>query len=139
MSTDAHLSLADGQEHDVSEWEKAAAAVLRKARRLSDDDPDETVWERLTRTTIDGIGISPLGTPALVADPTSLSGSSAHVRLANSTWPCLSRECWKAGSWVSRWCFGHSRIRLMRSVRPPCSHQTMWWTFSRYRRWHPGN
>ena len=38
MSPDAHLSLSEGQEHDVSEWEKAAAAVLRKARRLSDDD-----------------------------------------------------------------------------------------------------
>lgn len=68
MSTDAHLSLAVGQEHDVSEWEQAAAAVLRKAGRLKDDDPDEAVWAKLTRTTLDGIGISPLGTPDLVAD-----------------------------------------------------------------------
>jgi methylmalonyl-CoA mutase len=68
MSPDAHLSLSEGQEHDVAEWEQAAAAVLRKARRLSEDDPDEAVWDRLTRTTLDGIGISPLGTPALVAD-----------------------------------------------------------------------
>ncbi len=68
MSTDAHLSLDQGQEHDVSEWEHAAAAVLRKARRLTDDDPDDAVWGKLTRTTLDGIGISPLGTPALVAD-----------------------------------------------------------------------
>jgi methylmalonyl-CoA mutase len=68
MSPDAHLALSEGQEHDVSEWEKAAAAVLRKARRLSEDDPDDQVWARLTRTTLDGIGISPLGTPALVAD-----------------------------------------------------------------------
>jgi methylmalonyl-CoA mutase len=68
MSPDAHLSLSEGQEHDVSEWEQAAAAVLRKARRLSDDDPDDAVWAKLTRTTLDGIGISPLGTPALVAD-----------------------------------------------------------------------
>jgi hypothetical protein len=29
MDTDAHLALDLGQEHDVSEWEKAAAAVLR--------------------------------------------------------------------------------------------------------------
>jgi methylmalonyl-CoA mutase len=68
MSPDAHLSLSEGQEHDVSEWEQAAAAVLRKARRLSDDDPDGAVWDKLTRTTLDGIGITPLGTPDLVAD-----------------------------------------------------------------------
>ena len=68
MSPDAHLSLSEGQEHDVSEWEQAAAAVLRKARRLSDDDADDAVWAKLTRRTLDGIGISPLGTPALVAD-----------------------------------------------------------------------
>ena len=68
MSTDAHLHLADGQEHAVAEWEKAAAAVLRKARRLGDDAPDDAVWGELTRTTLDGIGITPLGTPALVAD-----------------------------------------------------------------------
>lgn len=68
METDAHLLLAEGQEHDVSEWEKAAAAVLRKARRLRDDDPDDAVWATLTRTTLDGIGVTPLGTPSLVAD-----------------------------------------------------------------------
>ncbi len=42
MSPDAHLTLSEGQEHDVSEWEQAAAAVLRKARRLSDDDQDDS-------------------------------------------------------------------------------------------------
>jgi methylmalonyl-CoA mutase len=68
MSTDARLPLSEGQEHDVSEWEKAAAAVLRKARRLSDDDPDKAVWAKLTRTNLDGIEISPLGTPTLVGD-----------------------------------------------------------------------
>ncbi len=68
MSTDARLPLSEGQEHDVSEWEKAAAAVLRKARRLSEDDPDAAVWASLTHTNLDGIEISPLGTPALVED-----------------------------------------------------------------------
>jgi methylmalonyl-CoA mutase len=68
MDTDAHLPLAEGQEHDVAEWEQVAAAVLRRAGRLSEDDPDSAVWDRLTRTTLDGIGIAPLGTPALVAD-----------------------------------------------------------------------
>ena len=49
--------------HDRAEWEAAAAAVLRKARRLGEDDPDHLVWERLTRSTLDGIGVTPLGTP----------------------------------------------------------------------------
>ena len=57
---------APGDSHDRSDWEKAAAAVLRKARRLGDEDADELVWDRLTRSTIDGIGISPLGTPDLL-------------------------------------------------------------------------
>ncbi len=68
MSPDAHLALAAGQDHDRSEWERAAAAVLRKARRLSDGDADAQVWDRLTRTTLDGIATTPLGTPELVAD-----------------------------------------------------------------------
>ncbi len=49
-----------------AEWEAAAAAVLRRARRLDADDPDELVWEKLTRTTLDGIAITPLGTPDLL-------------------------------------------------------------------------
>jgi methylmalonyl-CoA mutase len=49
--------------HSRTEWEAAAAAVLRKSRRLGEDDPDALVWEKLTRTTLDGIGITPLGTP----------------------------------------------------------------------------
>jgi len=50
--------------HDRGDWEAAAAAVLRKARRLGDDDPDHLVWERLARTSLDGIAVTPLGTPA---------------------------------------------------------------------------
>ena len=49
-----------------SDWERAAGAVLRKARRLTDDDPDSEVWRNLARTTLDGIDLSPLGTPALL-------------------------------------------------------------------------
>jgi methylmalonyl-CoA mutase len=49
-----------------AEWEAAAAAVLRKARRLTDDDADTLAWDRLTRTTLDGIGVTPLGTPELL-------------------------------------------------------------------------
>ncbi|WP_121258238.1 methylmalonyl-CoA mutase family protein [Nocardioides ferulae] len=50
--------------HAVAEWEAAAAAVLRKARRLGDDDPDSLVWQKLTRTTVDGLAITPLGLPS---------------------------------------------------------------------------
>ena len=50
----------------VADWEAAAAAVLRKAKRLGDDDPDALVWDRLTRTTLDGVAITPLGTPDLL-------------------------------------------------------------------------
>jgi methylmalonyl-CoA mutase len=49
--------------HDRSEWEAAAAAVLRKARRLTDDDADDRVWDELTQHTLDGIAITPLGVP----------------------------------------------------------------------------
>ena len=38
---EGHLALADGQPHEVGDWEKAAAAVLRKAGRLGADDPDD--------------------------------------------------------------------------------------------------
>jgi methylmalonyl-CoA mutase len=46
-----------------ADWEKAAAGVLRKSRRLSDHDPDDAVWAALAHTTYDGIAVSPLGTP----------------------------------------------------------------------------
>lgn len=54
--------------HTLSDWEAATAAVLRKARRLGDEDPDAAVWDRLTRTTLDGLALRPLGTPALLED-----------------------------------------------------------------------
>lgn len=61
------LDLADPADTwTVADWEAQAAAVLRKAGRLGEQDADDLVWERLTRTTLDGIGISPLGTAALL-------------------------------------------------------------------------
>ncbi|MFC5727696.1 MULTISPECIES: methylmalonyl-CoA mutase family protein [Nocardioides] len=60
----APLALATEQDqHTQSEWEAAAAAVLRKTRTLGADDPDSLVWEKLTRTTLDGIPVTPLGLP----------------------------------------------------------------------------
>jgi methylmalonyl-CoA mutase len=60
------LRLAAREDADWSraDWERAAAGVLRKARRLSEDAPDDAVWAALTRTTYDGVAIPPLGTPA---------------------------------------------------------------------------
>ncbi len=55
----------------IADWEKGAAAVLRKARRLTDEDPDDLVWTKLTRTTLDGIGVTPLGTRSLLDDVTT--------------------------------------------------------------------
>ncbi|MCD4524561.1 methylmalonyl-CoA mutase family protein [Nocardioides sp. cx-173] len=59
---------ADDDRHTVADWEAAAAAVLRKSRRLSDDDPDSLVWEKLSRRTLDDLTLTPLGTPSLLDD-----------------------------------------------------------------------
>ena len=53
--------VGDDDTYDVAAWEAATAAVLRKARRLSEDDPDSDVWAALTRTTLDGIEVAPIG------------------------------------------------------------------------------
>ena len=95
------LALASPDDHwTTGDWERAAAAVLRKARRLGEDDPDTLVWERLTRTTLDGIGVTPLGTAALLEDLATegrpdragdwdvrahLSAPGAEARAANQT------------------------------------------------------
>ena len=78
-----HLSLvAGGREHSTAEWEKAAADVLRKAGRMTAEDPDALVWEKLTRTTLDGLRVPPLGTPETVAGlpATGEPGSAPYVR-----------------------------------------------------------
>lgn len=63
--TDTPLLLAQPEdEHSREDWEAATAAVLRKARRLTEDDGDDLVWDKLGRTTLDGIVITPLGLPA---------------------------------------------------------------------------
>lgn len=62
------IALAAGPGHTRADWEKLAAGVLRKSRKLAVDDPDDLVWARLTRTTLDGIDVTPLGTPDLLDD-----------------------------------------------------------------------
>lgn len=60
------VALASGPAHTRADWEKMAAGVLRKAGRLAADDPDDLVWSRLSRATLDGLDITPLGTPDLL-------------------------------------------------------------------------
>lgn len=82
MTAENHLALAGEDEHTREEWEKAAAAVLRKARRLPDDAPDSAVWDALTRTTLDGIAVPPLGTPEATRDlpPAGAPGEAPFTR-----------------------------------------------------------
>ena len=51
--------------------------MLRKARRLGDDDPDDAVWDALTRTTLDGLAVPPLGTPDLLDGLATADGPRA--------------------------------------------------------------
>ena len=64
-----HLALATGARHGREDWERAAAAVLRKSGRLTESDPDEAVWDALAGMSLDGIRISPLGTEELGREP----------------------------------------------------------------------
>ena len=52
---------------DRRAWEAAAASVLRKSGRLAADAPDSDVWQRLSRSTVEGVPIPALGTAALAA------------------------------------------------------------------------
>jgi methylmalonyl-CoA mutase len=52
----------------LSAWQQSAATVLRKARLLSADEPDELVWARLSTTTLDGVQVQALGLPGDVAE-----------------------------------------------------------------------
>lgn len=64
LVTDSSLRLAQPEDvHTRAEWEAGTAAVLRKARKLAEGDPDDAVWDKLTRQTLDGIAIPPIGTP----------------------------------------------------------------------------
>ncbi len=60
-------------------WEAAAAAVLRRAGRLGDAAPDGEAWRALTRTTVEGIPIPPLGMPTATANQPGAAGSGTRV------------------------------------------------------------
>lgn len=92
MTDDAGtLALADeADRHTREEWEAAAAAVLRKSRRLTDEDADGKAWDKLTRRTLDGIAVTPLGTPDLLdglqtaGRPTRAGAWDVRAHLAGS-------------------------------------------------------
>ncbi|MRJ76380.1 methylmalonyl-CoA mutase [Aeromicrobium sp. SMF47] len=94
------VPLSEGLEHTQQEWEQATAAVLRKSRRLSDDAADSDVWSTLATTTLDGIVVTPLGTPALSADVPDggLPGQAPFTRGA-----VASRELdgWDVRAWFT--------------------------------------
>ncbi len=54
--------------YDASAWETATAAVLRKGRKMREDEPDSAVWDKLSRTTLDGIAVAPIGSLESVTD-----------------------------------------------------------------------
>src|SRR3954452_9980163 len=88
------------------DWEKAAAAVLRKSGRLSGDDPDDAVWGALTHTTYDGVEIPPLGTADLVRPsagprPSRLGGWDVRVRAGTDNARILAElEAGATSLWV---------------------------------------
>lgn len=95
----APLSLAQPEDsHTREDWEAATAAVLRKSRRLGEDDADSLVWDKLTRTTLDGIAVTPLGTPADLADlqtagrPTRAGAWDIRARLAGASEKLLNEH-----------------------------------------------
>jgi methylmalonyl-CoA mutase len=102
------IPLAEGAEHTREEWEKATAEVLRKTGRLADDAPDADVWARLATTTLDGIDVTPLGTPELVArlsDP-GLPGQAPYTRGARTKAP--------EDAWDVRACFADPDPKVTR-------------------------
>ncbi len=93
------LALSPGEPRATrEEWEAAAAAVLRKARRLGPDDPDSAVWGALTHSTLDGVPVPPLGTPDALpgaisaARPLQPGGRDVRVELFGDDPVRVNRE-----------------------------------------------
>jgi methylmalonyl-CoA mutase len=92
--------LAEGTEHSVDEWENATATVLRKSRLLADDAPDTDVWSVLGTKTLDGITVTPLGTPALTEDlpDDTLPGQAPFTRGAAAS---RDLDGWDIRAWFA--------------------------------------
>ncbi|MEG9227047.1 methylmalonyl-CoA mutase family protein [Aeromicrobium sp. Sec7.5] len=94
------VPLAEGLESTREAWEKATAAVLRKTRKLAEDAPDSDAWATLTTTTLDGIEVTPLGTPELTSGlpPTGLPGQAPFTR---GTEALRENRAWDVRSWFT--------------------------------------
>jgi methylmalonyl-CoA mutase len=75
-----HVPLSDEQAFSAADWESATAGVLRKLHRLADDAPDAEVWSALTHTTLDGLAITPLGTPDVEVPDPGVPGAAPFTR-----------------------------------------------------------
>jgi len=88
-----------------TDWEAAAAGVLRKTGRLTADDPDDAVWAALTHTTYDGIEVRPLGTPdqgvVPAVPPSTREGTwDVRVRAFAGSDPVAELEGGASSLWV---------------------------------------
>lgn len=94
------VPLSKGLETTRDEWEAAAAAVLRKSRKLGEDAPDSDVWAKLSTTTLDGITVAPLGTPALSAGlpDGGLPGQAPFTRGSTAT---RELDGWDVRAWFT--------------------------------------
>ncbi len=95
------VPLATGPDPEQAQWEKATAAVLRKSRRLAADAPDSAVWSALASTTLDGLSVTALGTPELVADlpEIGLPGQAPYTRGSGTADPDLTG--WDIRGWFT--------------------------------------
>ena len=102
MATDGSVDvpLSKGLEHTQDEWEKATAAVLRKARRLADDASDAEVWQKLASTTLDGITVTPLGTPALSRELPD-GGLPGQAPFTRGSTAARELDGWDVRSWFA--------------------------------------
>ena len=97
---------APEDDHGRAEWEAAAAAVLRKAGRLAVDDADDLVWQKLARTTLDGLPVTPLGTPDLLdglttsGRPTRVGGWDVRTRPADHEQALADLDTGATSLWV---------------------------------------
>jgi methylmalonyl-CoA mutase len=102
------LALADASDvHTRADWEAAAAAVLRKDRRLGEDDADASVWSHLARTTLDGVAVPALGTPDLLdglvtsGRPTRVGGWDVVTRPADNGQALADLDTGASALWVA--------------------------------------
>ncbi len=102
------LALADpSDDHTRADWEAAAAAVLRRSRLLDEGDPDELVWSRLARATLDGVAIPALGTPDLLdglvtsGRPMRVGGWDVVTRPADNEQALADLDTGASALWVA--------------------------------------